>query len=180
MDISKVKDSIASGDMSAVQEQTGGKDMGKVKEQLSNAGVDTSKLTEQHHGGGPSAEQHQAAPGDDKGGDPTPAAKPEKERYPGDSFLGSYGNNAGNKVQSALGHVGDPVGKGLETAARPVGSLVDPLVGGLTRAGGIWGDEAGVGSGNQDKKKAAANAKSKQPVGGQEQNAGNPLGLSET
>ena len=94
-----------------------------------------------------------------------------------DRFLGSYGNQAGDKLQGYLNPVGKPVGKGLETATKPVGSLVDPLVGGVMRAGKMWGDETGVGSGNSDAKKAADKAEMKKPIGGNEQNAGNPLGL---
>ncbi|KAL8800393.1 MAG: hypothetical protein Q9223_007295 [Gallowayella weberi] len=82
-------------------------------------------------------------------------------------------------VSSTLSPVGKPLGKGLETVASPVGGLVEPLVGGIMRSGKGFGDTVGVGAGNQDQKKAEEAERERQPVGGKEQTAGNPLGLSE-
>ena len=92
-------------------------------------------------------------------------------------FLAPYGNAAGDKIESTLGTVGRPVGKGLETITRPVGGVVDGLVGGLMRSGGAYGDVAGVGAGNMDHKRAKENEEAHEPVGGEEQTAENPLGL---
>lgn len=75
--------------------------------------------------------------------------------------------------------MGKPLGKGLETVASPVGGLVEPLVGGIMKSGKGFGDTVGVGAGNQDQKKAEEAERERQPVGGKEQTAGNPLGLSE-
>jgi hypothetical protein len=93
------------------------------------------------------------------------------------AFLGSYGNAAGDKIESGLSPVGKPLGKGLETIARPVGGVVDALVGGVMRFGSAHGEIAGVGAGNMDKKKEMADEKMKEPIGGKDQTADNPLGL---
>lgn len=65
--------------------------------------------------------------------------------------------------------------------SKPVGSLVDPLVGGVMRAGETFGNETGVGFGNKEggpaKQQEAEAEKMKTPLGGKEQNADNPLGL---
>ncbi|KAL8774801.1 MAG: hypothetical protein Q9209_000740 [Squamulea sp. 1 TL-2023] len=103
--------------------------------------------------------------------------KPPRE--PGSAFLGGYGNSAGDKVSSTLSPVGKPLGKGLETVASPVGGLVEPLVGGLMKSGKGFGDTVGVGAGNQDQKKYEEAEQERAPVGGKEQTAGNPLGLSQ-
>lgn len=92
-------------------------------------------------------------------------------------FLGSYGNAAGNKVESTLSPIGRPMGKGFETVTKPVGGVVDALVGGLMRSGGAYGEVAGVGAGNMDKKKAEEKAEMHEEVGGKEQTGLNPLGL---
>lgn len=92
-------------------------------------------------------------------------------------FLGSYGNAAGNKVESTLSPIGRPLGKGFETVTKPVGGVVDALVGGLMRSGAAYGDVAGVGAGNLDKKKAEERAERYEDVGGKEQSGENPLGL---
>jgi hypothetical protein len=92
-------------------------------------------------------------------------------------MLGKYGNSVGDKIESGLSPIGKPLGKGLETVARPVGGLVDPLVGGLMRSAAAFGDAAGVGAGNMDHKRAAEEEEKRRPIGGQEQNADNPLGL---
>ena len=92
-------------------------------------------------------------------------------------LLAGYGNSAGDKIESGLSPVGKPVGKGLETVARPVGGLVEPLVGGLMKGSKAWGDALGVGAGNEDKRKTEEEMKSKEPIGGKDQTADNPLGL---
>lgn len=92
-------------------------------------------------------------------------------------MLGKYGNSMGDKIESGLSPLGKPLGKGLETVTKPVGGLVDPLVGGLMRSGAAFGDAAGVGAGNMDHKRAAEEEERRKPIGGQEQNAENPLGL---
>ena len=92
-------------------------------------------------------------------------------------MLGKYGNTAGDKLESGLSPLGKPLGKGLETAAKPIGGLVEPLVGGLMKSGSAFGDAAGVGAGNMDHKRAAEEEERRKPVGGQEQTAENPLGL---
>lgn len=96
---------------------------------------------------------------------------------PAAPFLGSYGNAAGNKVESTLSPIGRPVGKGLETVTKPVGGVVDAVVGGLIRSGAAYGEVAGVGAGNMDKKKAEEEAERHAEVGGKEQTGENPLGI---
>ncbi|KAK4691080.1 hypothetical protein P7C71_g5845, partial [Lecanoromycetidae sp. Uapishka_2] len=63
-----------------------------------------------------------------------PAAEAEKKKGSVLSAPGNFGNSAGDKIQGTLGKVGQPVGKGLEYAAAPVGGIVEPLVGGLFKA----------------------------------------------
>jgi hypothetical protein len=92
-------------------------------------------------------------------------------------MLGKYGNTIGDKIESGLSPVGKPLGKGLGMVGRPVGGIVDPLVGGLMRSGAAFGAAAGVGAGNMDHKNAAEEEEKRKPIGGQEQNAENPLGL---
>lgn len=93
----------------------------------------------------------------------------------------SYGNAAGDKIQATMAPFGNTVGKGLETVTKPVGSLVDPLVGGVARAGETFGNEMSIGFGNKEggpaKQQEAEAKKMKEPFGGKEQNADNPLGL---
>lgn len=98
---------------------------------------------------------------------------------PGSAFLGSYGNSAGDKVQSTLSPVGKPLGKGLGMVGSPIGGLVEPLVGGVMKSGKGFGDTVGVGAGNQDKKKLEEMQKDRADVGGKEQTGDNPLGLGE-
>lgn len=92
------------------------------------------------------------------------------------------GNSAGEWIQGKLNPVGKYAGKGLETVGKPVGGIVDPLVGGVMRSGEGFGDTIGVGYGNKEggpaKQQEAEAEKMKQPVGGQEQTADNPLGLN--
>lgn len=77
--------------------------------------------------------------------------------------------------------MGNVAGKGLETVSKPVGALVDPLVGGVLKVGETFGNEMSVGYGNKDggpaKQAEAEHQKMKEPLGGKEQNADNPLGL---
>ena len=94
--------------------------------------------------------------------------------------LSSYGNNFGNTIEDKLSPVGKYAGKGFEKIGGPVGGIVDPLLGGMMRSGGAFGDVVGVGSGNMDKKKAAEaeeREKMKKEIGGKEQTGDNPLGL---
>lgn len=58
-----------------------------------------------------------------------------------------------------------------------MGGVVDGLVGGLMRSGGAYGDVSGVGAGNMDHIRAQEKEEAHEPVGGEEQTAGNPLGL---
>ena len=86
----------------------------------------------------------------------------------------NYGNAAGEKIQGALGKVGNPVGKGLETAAKPVGGVVEPLVGGLFRAPEAFGHAA-----DSDAKQKKQDEEDHRPIAGEEQTADNPLGLNQ-
>ncbi len=54
---------------------------------------------------------------------------------------------------------------------------MDPLVGAVMRFGAAHGEVAGVGAGNMDKRKEVEEAKMKEPLGGKEPTADNPLGL---
>ena len=62
---------------------------------------------------------------------------------------------------------------------KPVGGLVEPLLGGLMKSGGAFGEASGVGAGNMDHKKAADEEELKKPVGGLDQTGENPLGLGD-
>ena len=77
--------------------------------------------------------------------------------------------------------MGKYAGKGFETVSAPVGALVDPLVGGVMKVGETFGNEVNVGYGNKEggpaKQREAEGQKMKEPLGGKEQNADNPLGL---
>ncbi|KAI4118330.1 MAG: hypothetical protein LQ345_001592 [Seirophora villosa] len=126
--------------------------------------------------GGEGDQQKQQQQEEQQGAEQT-SGKPKPE--PGSALLGSYGNSVGDKVQSTLSPVGQPLGKGLGTIASPVGGLVEPLVGGVMKSGAGFGDTVGVGAGNQDAKKRAEMERAREPVGGREQTAGNPLGLGD-
>ncbi|KAK6364797.1 hypothetical protein LTS17_011902 [Exophiala oligosperma] len=93
----------------------------------------------------------------------------------------SLGNSAGDKIESALSPVGKHAGPVLEKAGGPVGGIVDPIVGGVMRSGKGWGDQMGVGFGNEGggpaKQQEAEQENLKRGLGGNEQNAENPLGL---
>ena len=73
--------------------------------------------------------------------------------------------------------VGKPLGKGLSTIASPVGGLVEPLVGGVMKAGDAHGGAAGVGAGNMEHRNREEEEERKKPYGGKEQTGENPLGL---
>ena len=77
--------------------------------------------------------------------------------------------------------VGTTVGTGLETAGKPIGGIVDPLLGGLMRSGEAFGDQVGVGYGNKEggpaKQQEAEGERLKAGLGGKEQTGENPLGL---
>lgn len=92
------------------------------------------------------------------------------------------GNNAGEWVEGKLNPVGKYTGKGLETVAKPVGGIVDPLVGGVMKGGEAFGDQFGLGFGNKEggpaKQQEAEGERLKQPTAGQEQTGENPLGLN--
>lgn len=92
------------------------------------------------------------------------------------------GNNAGEWIQQKMNPVGKYTGMGLGAVGRPVGGIVDPIVGGLMRGGEAFGDQLGVGYGNKEGGPAAQleaeGERMKQPTAGQEQTADNPLGLN--
>jgi len=73
--------------------------------------------------------------------------------------------------------VGKPLGKGLSAIGSPVGGLVEPLVGGLTKSGAAFGGVAGVGAGNMEHKNREEEEERKKPYGGKEQTGENPLGI---
>lgn len=92
------------------------------------------------------------------------------------------GNAAGDWVQGKLNPVGKYAGKGLETVGKPIGGIVDPLLGGVMRTGEAFGEQAGVGYGNKEggpaKQREAEGERLKEPTAGQEQTGDNPLGLN--
>lgn len=55
---------------------------------------------------------------------------------------------------------------------------MEPLVGGLLKSGGAYGEAMDVGAGNMDHQKAEEEEKKRAPVGGEEQTGDNPLGLA--
>ncbi|MCJ1429709.1 hypothetical protein MMC29_007624 [Sticta canariensis] len=114
---------------------------------------------------------------DEAQSDPASTSSDSTATSKDDAFLGSYGNRAGSTINSTLSPVGAPLGKGLETVTRPVGNVVDALVGGVMRSGAAHGDIAGVGAGNMDKKRDEENERLREPLGGEEQTGQNPLGL---
>jgi len=108
-------------------------------------------------------------------------AQPQKEGSSWMSKPGDLGDAAGGKIQSALNPVGQYAGKGFETAAAPIGGLVGPTAGAVMEFGKGWGDQLGVGFGNEGggpaKQQEAEGQRMKEPVGGKEQSGDNPLGL---
>ena len=75
-------------------------------------------------------------------------------------------------MQNTLSPVGNTVGKGAETAAKPVGSVVEPLVGGVMKAGNIGGEATGA------KTEGTGTLKDGEQKSSGKQTADNPLGLS--
>lgn len=55
-----------------------------------------------------------------------------------------YGNFAGEKIQQALSGVGGPLGSSLEAATKPVGNVVNSVVGGTMRAGEMAYSQTGL------------------------------------
>ena len=104
-------------------------------------------------------------------------------------MLSSYGNSAGNKVESVLSPVGKPLGKGLEQVGKPVGAILGSVVdGGIMKGGRAAGGIANTGAGgmetkgmNEDWEKVKEEKRKDEeilePIGGQEQTGDNPLGL---
>jgi len=103
--------------------------------------------------------------------------------------LSSYGNSAGDKVQSALSPVGKPLGTAFEKGAAPVGSIVGSVVdNGIMAGGRAAGAISGAGAGGMDtgemkegyedaKKQKKEQEDLKAGIGGKEQTGDNPLGL---
>jgi hypothetical protein len=93
----------------------------------------------------------------------------------------NLGNSFGGKVEETLSPVGKHAGPVLGAAGKPIGGLVEPLVGGIMKGGKAWGEQVGVGYGNAEggpaKQQEAEGQRMKEPFGGKEQNADNPLGL---
>lgn len=91
------------------------------------------------------------------------------------------GNSAGQKVENVLSPVGKHAGPVLENAGKPLGGVLGPTAGAVMNFGKGWGHEMGVGFGNEEggpaKQQEAEAQKLKEPFGGKEQNADNPLGL---
>lgn len=89
----------------------------------------------------------------------------------------NMGNKAGDAIQSTVGKVGQPVGKGLETVTKPVGGVVGAVVDAPFKAG-----EMATGSGEHgaDIKKQTAEAekdeKTFEPKGGKRADWREPAG----
>jgi len=89
-----------------------------------------------------------------------------------------YGNKAGNAIDSTLGKVGHPVGKGLETITAPIGGVVGAVADAPFKAGematgkGESGKPVKEAMDQHDKDEETLKAK-----GGKEQTGENPLGL---
>ena len=95
----------------------------------------------------------------------------------------AMGNAVGDKVQSTLSPVGAPLGKGLGTVSKPLGGIVEPIVGGIMKGGEGFGEMVGVGFGNKEggpaKAGDAEQARLKQGEGNSLQTGDNPLGLQQ-
>ena len=93
----------------------------------------------------------------------------------------SSGNKVGEKIEDTLSPIGNATGPVFERGAGILGGAVDPLVGGIMRAGKGWGEQLGVGYGNAEggpaKAQEAEHQRMKADLGGKEQTADNPLGL---
>lgn len=100
----------------------------------------------------------------------------------GATWTEETGNAAGDWVQDKLHPVGQYTGKGLEQVGKPLGGIIDPTVGAVMRGGEAFGNQLNVGYGNKEggpaKQQEAEGERMKQPIGGEEQNAENPLGLN--
>ncbi|OQU96289.1 hypothetical protein CLAIMM_02394 [Cladophialophora immunda] len=122
-----------------------------------------------------------SAPEDKENVQPQDTEGQEKQAGSWASKPQQLGDRAGEKVESVLSPVGKYVGPGLEKAAGPIGGIVDPTVGSVLRMGKGWGEQLGVGYGNHEggpaKQEEAEGQRMKEPFGGKEQNADNPLGL---
>ncbi|MCJ1431104.1 hypothetical protein MMC27_000455 [Xylographa pallens] len=114
---------------------------------------------------------------------------PAKESGEKGFGLSSYGNSAGDKVDSTLGVVGKPLGKGLAAVGAPVGGLVGSVVdNGIMQGGRAAGGITGKGAGAMDTSEMEESFKAedkvrkedeglREGVGGKEQTGENPLGL---
>ncbi|KAL6720647.1 hypothetical protein ACLMJK_002572 [Lecanora helva] len=127
---------------------------------------------ELHVEGGDQPQPEEAA--QTEGSNAAPAAAEEKKASSFFSAPQNFGNSAGDTINSTLGKIGNPVGKGLETVAKPVGGIVDPVVGGLFRS-----HENFARASDEGKSVDKHNEELKQPIAGEEQTAGNPLGLNQ-
>ncbi|MCJ1359275.1 MAG: hypothetical protein MMC33_009276 [Icmadophila ericetorum] len=123
-------------------------------------------------------EEDAPAPSQTSSEDPIRNPMNEPDEKKGGNPLNSYGNAVGDKISDTLSPVGKPVGKGLETIGKPIGGILEPLVGGVLKGGNAWGETLGVGAGNLEHKKQYEEEERKAPVGGEEQTADNPLGLN--
>ncbi|MCJ1314204.1 hypothetical protein MMC25_007884 [Agyrium rufum] len=123
----------------------------------------------------PPSEEKAQQPGTEPSADNPLGLTEEKEVNESDAYLGKYGNAVGDKVQGVLGKVGGPVGTGLGYAGKPVGGLVEPIVGGLMKSGGEFGklisEERGQPSMAEEQEEMAKG------VGNNEKTGDNPLGL---
>ena len=70
--------------------------------------------------------------------------------------------------------MGNPVGKGLETAAAPLGGIIEPVVGGLFKAPQTFGHAS-----DHAAKQEAQDKEDHRPIAGEEMTADNPLGLNQ-
>ena len=90
----------------------------------------------------------------------------------------NLGNKAGSAIDSTIGKVGHPIGKGLETVTAPVGGVVGSLVNAPFKAGEM---ATGKGEAGETVRKEGEQYDRDQetlaPKGGKEQTGENPLGL---
>jgi hypothetical protein len=94
----------------------------------------------------------------------------------------NMGNRAGQSINDTMEPVSKYTGPALEKAGGVLGGVTGPTVGAIGNFGKAWGEQLGVGHGNEGggpaKQQEAEAERMKEPVGGKEQNAGNPLGLN--